>query len=134
MKSGPSFVLDSGQRVRPFSPPSQRDWNRITRRLRHLMPLPFPVRFIRSGVAPDKAETDAGGVWCWYKNGKVCRGLIWVHEALPRIAVIDGVCHEWIHLRREFKDPNPDLEKMPHDDDYWLEFGKLYRMWMMGEP
>ncbi len=121
-----STIVD-GEKVYPFEPPSLRGWAKIVKRVRTEWPLPYRVQIIRSVVAPDGTMCDAGSVNMWHKRGKTTRARIWVNSRLRRGDAIDTLLHEWAHLMSDIGRPGDD---MPHDDKFWLTFGRLYREWL----
>lgn len=125
-----SAVVD-GERVYPFEPPSLRAWDRIVKRVRTSFPLPYPVRIIRSAVAPDGSQVHAGDVVMWHdQRGKPTKARIWISSRLHRSAAIDSLLHEWAHLMSEDERATPSGDKMPHDDTFWIVHGQLYRAWL----
>ena len=130
-----SVVLDDGETVYPFKPPTEKEWRKIVKKVRKDHPLPFPVRITRSEVAPDNTSCDFGYVEVWYTDGRPSKAHIWVNSLQCRASAIDSLLHEWAHLQCELFAPHPKGDSnLPHDDLFWVTFGKLYRNWLNEKP
>jgi hypothetical protein len=86
---------------------------RLRRRLAKERPTFIPVR-----VVFRKMQDDG---WTHSTNDRT-RWLIKIRKGLSEAAACETLVHEWAHAVSDFRDD-------PHDDRYWIEHGKCYRVW-----
>jgi len=103
------------------------EWRRLVRETRAMFPLDFPVRVSR-GPRPKWASDDweAGCLVYRDTHGKPIRALLWVQDRMSWSHSTDALHHEWAHLLALEDSCHED---MPHDDQFWITYGKLYRTW-----
>jgi hypothetical protein len=65
-----------------------------------------------------KLDTDG---WTHATQGNT-RWLIRIRKGLSEVAACHVLYHEWAHALSDFRDD-------PHDDLYWIEHGKCYKVW-----
>lgn len=104
----------------------------VARWLDEKFPLPWPRRLeIHKNMKPDPGEPKSTILYgdCDVFPGPLIR--IRVNARRARHEMVETLLHEWAHART-IKPPKLERQRLEdgksHDDEYWLEYGRIYRL------